>query len=252
MSYNGLSVVAVIPSRIGSTRLPRKPLCDIHGLPMVIHVLRRVELSSVVDDVIVATDSEEIRAIVEQSGGKAVMTSSEHSTGIERAEEATRNLNFDIVVLVNGDEAALTPSHIEESVKALVESDNAPTALLASPFDKRNSYSDFKVVINKKSEAIYFSREDIPSPSRSGVVKFLKAYHLISFRKKFLSEYVQLEKTPLESIEGHDHLRMIENGIKVQIGIVDHNSISVDTQEDLDWVRNQMKECPIFSLYKSQ
>lgn len=250
MSHRSLRTVAVIPARIGSTRLHRKALLEIEGLPMVIHVLKRVQMSPIVDLVIVATDSEEIRAVVESYGGTAVMTSPDHTTGIERTEEAVRNIDCDIVVLVNGDEAALNPDHIEASVEALVTSD-APTSLLASPFRKRQSYSDFKVTVNLQGEAMYFSREDIPSPSRSGTVEMLKAYHLISFRKPFLSEYVSLPKTPMERIEGHDHLRMLENGIKVQIGIVDHDSISVDTLEDLQVVRDQMRNDPIFAKYRN-
>lgn len=242
-------IIAVIPSRIGSTRLPRKALADICGLPMIVHVLKRVQMSSILDEIYVATDSEEIREVVEFHGGKVIMTSPDHTTGIERIEEATRHKDYDVVVLVNGDEAALNPHHIEVSVQTLLDSD-APTSLLASHFSKTKSYSDFKVVVNKTGEAMYFSREDIPSPSRSGVTKFLKAYHIISFRKGFLADYVQFEQTPMELIEGHDHLRMIENGIKVQIGLVEHTSFSVDTLDDLAQMREQMKNCPVFDRYR--
>ena len=246
---DGKKIIAVIPSRIGSTRLPRKALADICGLPMVVHVLKRVQMSSILDDVYVATDSDDIREVVERHGGKVIMTSSEHTTGVERTEEAVRNMDYDVVVLVNGDEAALNPDHIEASVRTLLDSD-APTSLLASKFSKTQSYSDFKVVINKAGEAMYFSREDIPSPSRSGVTKFLKAYHIISFRHGFLSEYVKLQKTPMEMIEGHDHLRMLENGIKVQVGLVDHASFSVDTLEDLSRMRECMSHDPFFTSYR--
>jgi 3-deoxy-manno-octulosonate cytidylyltransferase (CMP-KDO synthetase) len=207
-------------------------------------------LCGVLDEIYVATDSDEIKRTVESYGGKAIMTSDKHTTGIERTEEATRFIDCDLVVLINGDEAMLNPQHIQCSLQTLLDSD-APTALLASYFDKEKSFSDFKIAINLKGEALYFSREDIPSPSRSGVRKFLKAYHIISFKKKFLSEYIKLPKTPFEIIEGHDHLRIIEHGFKVQIGIVDHTSVSVDTQEDLDFVCNQMKDDALFMKYMS-
>ncbi|PZX38315.1 3-deoxy-manno-octulosonate cytidylyltransferase (CMP-KDO synthetase) [Roseinatronobacter thiooxidans] len=246
---DGKKIIAVIPSRIGSTRLPRKALADICGLPMVVHVLKRVQMSPILDDVYIATDSEDIGEVVQRHGGKVIMTSSEHTTGIERTEEAVRNMDYDVVVLVNGDEAALNPDHIEASVRTLLASD-APTSLLASEFSKTRSYSDFKVVVNRAGEAMYFSREDIPSPSRSGVTNFLKAYHIISFRQGFLPEYVKLEKTPMESIEGHDHLRMLENGIKVKIGLVDHPSFSVDTLDDLVQMREVMNNDPLYATYR--
>ncbi len=245
-----MRVIGVIPARIGSTRLPRKPLADILGLPMIVHVLRRTQMSPVLDAVYVATDSPEISAAVEAHGGRVIMTLPDHRTGIERIEEATRDMDYDVVVLVNGDEAALNPDHVEASVRTLLASD-APTALLASPSTRTGSPSDFKVVVNRFGEAMYFSREDIPSPSRSGVTDFLKAYHIISFRRDFLAEYVQMECTPLELAEGHDHLRMLENGIKVQIGIVDHSSFSVDTPEDLDAMRQTMRDDPIAARYLS-
>ena len=248
MSYDGRRIAGVIPSRIDSSRLPRKALADIHGLPMVVHVLKRAQLSPVLDDLIVATDSPEIRDVVEEHGGRAVMTSSSHTTGIERTAEAVRDLDCDVVVLINGDEAALNPEHIEVSVRTLCASD-APTSLLASPFSERGSTSDFKVVVNRRGEAMYFSREDIPSPSRSGEARFLKAYHIISFKKPFLAEYVALERTPLESIEGHDHLRMLEHCVKVQVGVVEHASASVDTDEDLERVRAAMVDDPVFARY---
>lgn len=249
MSLNGKKIIGVIPARIGSTRLPRKALADICGLPMVVHVLKRVQMCPILDEVYVATDSEEIGSVVEEYGGKPLMTSSSHTTGIERVEEATRGMEYDVVVLINGDEAALNPSHITESVKTLLDSD-APTSLLASSFSKTGSYSDFKVVLNKNSEAMYFSREDIPSPSRSGITQFLKAYHIISFRKGFLQDYIELEPTPMEKIEGHDHLRILENGYKVKVGVVEHVSYSVDTYDDLDNIKVDMGRCPIFMSYK--
>lgn len=251
MSFRGKKIVGVIPARVGSQRLPRKMLADICGLPMIVHVLKRVQMSSILDEVFVATDSDEIGQVVEACGGRAIMTSSEHSTGIERCEEALRGRDYDVAVLVNGDEVGLDPDHIEVSVATLLDSD-APTALLASAFSKGGSYSNFKVVLNKFGEAMYFSREDIPSPSRSGVGQYLKAYHIISFRMGFLSEYVKLDKTPLEVLEGHDHLRLLENGIKVKIGVVDHASFSVDTYDDLELMREEMAKDPIFRLYDLQ
>lgn len=251
MAIRGKKIVAMVPSRLESTRLPRKALADICGLPMVIHVLRRVQMSPIVDEVYIATDSEDIKSLVESYGGKAIMTSSEHSTGIERIAEASEGMDYDVICLINGDEPALNPEHIQSSVETLLDSE-APTALLASKSSKVNSPSDFKVVTNRAGEAMYFSREDIPSPSRSGVKKFLKAYHLISFRRGALAEYMSLNKTALEAIEGHDHLRFLENDRTVQIGVVEHDSFSVDTREDLIEMGEQMKHDSRFAEYSHE
>lgn len=234
---DGKKIIGVIPARIGSTRLARKALLEIKGIPMVGHVFLRSKMSEVLDELCVATDNREIFDYIRSIGGNAVMTSEAHSTGIERVEEATRDLDYDLVVLINGDEPALNPTHIAASVRTLLDT-NAPTALLASRSNIPGSKSDFKVVVNKRGEAMYFSREDIPSPSRSGVNDFLKAYHVISFKKDCLREYVHLERTPMERAEGHDHLRFLEHGIKVQIGIVDYQFFSVDTLEDLESMRD--------------
>lgn len=249
MAFRGHRVIAMVPSRLGSTRLERKALADICGLPMVIHVLQRVQMSPIVDEVYVATDSEEIKKAVERYGGRAIMTGTHHTTGIERIAEASADMDYDVICLINGDEPALNPEHIQASVEALLDSE-APTSLLASKSSTAKSPSDFKVVINRAGEAMYFSREDIPSPSRSGMTNFLKAYHLISFRKGALDIYMSLEKTPMEAVEGHDHLRFLENGHKVQVGVVEHDSFSVDTPENLAEMVEQMKEDPRFSSYR--
>lgn len=244
-------VIGVIPARLESTRLPKKALADICGIPMIIHVLIRAKMSPVLSEVFVATDSNEIAAVVSSFGGKYIMTSDRHTNGIERVEEATRLIDCDIVVLINGDEAAINPIHIESCVSTLMDSD-APTALLASQYSNSKSYSDFKVAVNKYNEALYFSREDIPSPSRSGVSRFLKAYHVISFKKEALKLYTTLERLELERIEGHDHLRFLEHGFKVKIGIVEHASYSIDTPEDLARIRLDMQHDAVFLQYQMQ
>jgi 3-deoxy-manno-octulosonate cytidylyltransferase (CMP-KDO synthetase) len=240
--------IGIIPSRIGSSRLPKKPLIDILGLPMIIHVLKRVQMANCLDDIYVATDSLSIKKIVEQYGGKVLMTSDKHPMAIERVEEAVRTLNCDIVVMINGDEPALNPDHIETSLKTLLNSDTK-CSILASRFSKVHSTSDFKVVLNLKGEAMYVSRSDIPSPARSGDNNFLKLYHIISFKKSLLSKFVKLSSSPLENAEGHDILRLLEYGIKVKVGIVDYDFFSVDTNDDLQQMKTALRNDPILQKY---
>ena len=243
-----MKVVGIIPSRLHSTRVPNKPLVDIHGLPMIVHVYKRACMSDVLDDVIVATDSEEIKQVVEAHGGKAMLTSPDHQNGTERIAEVAENMELDIAVLINGDEAILNPEHIRDSVEALQESD-AGTSILVLDFMKRNSPGDFKFVLNKNNEVMYISRNDIPSDARNEVTSMLKGYHILSFKKDMLLAYAKMEKTPMEKIEDHEHLRLIENGYKLVARKVESNSISVDTPDDLAYVKEVMKTDPYFKQY---
>jgi 3-deoxy-manno-octulosonate cytidylyltransferase (CMP-KDO synthetase) len=241
-------IVGIIPSRLKSTRVPDKPLVDIHGLPMIVHVYKRACMADILDEVWVATDSEEIKNTVEAYGGKALMTGEHHKNGTERLAEAAENIDADIVVLINGDEAIFNPEHVKVSVKTLLNSD-AAASILVLDFNKKNSPGDFKVVLNCRDEVMYISRNDIPSDARNEVKSMLKAYHILSFRKSFLKEYAAMEKTPLEKIEDHEHLRIIENGFKMKAAKVESNSISVDTPSDLEYVREVMKTDPFFKIY---
>ena len=244
-----MNIVGIIPSRIKSTRIPKKALVDIHGLPMVVHVYKRSCMSPILSNVIVATDSMEILKTVEDYGGKAIMTSPDHQNGTERLAEVVENMPVDIAVLINGDEPLINPDHIKDSVEALIES-NAESSILVLDFFKKDSPSDFKVVLNKNNEIMYISRNDIPSDARNKVDAMLKAYHILSFRKDFLLKYAQMDKSPLEIAEDHEHLRIIENGYRLVARKVESGSISVDTPEGLEYVRKMMADDKCFLEYK--
>ncbi len=242
-------IVAIIPSRLESNRVARKPLADILGMPMVAHVYHRAMQSPIVDEVLVATDSEEVKDAVERWGGQAVLTSTSHRNGTERLAEASRDMDAEYVVLVNGDEALLNPEYIETSYRALVESD-AEASILVNPFHRVDSPSDFKVVLNLKNEVMYISRGDIPCDARNPVEHRLKAYHIMTFRREFLGVYASLDKSPMESIEDHEHLRIIENGYKLVAARVESTAVSVDTPADLEFTREQMPGDPYFARYR--
>jgi 3-deoxy-manno-octulosonate cytidylyltransferase (CMP-KDO synthetase) len=245
-----LKIVGIIPARLESSRLDRKALKDICGIPMIIHVLERCLLSKKLTDVYVATDSTEIADTVLKSGGKAILTSKLHQTGTDRIAEAVRNIDCDVVINIQGDEALLDPSHIDliidEFPKTITE---CPVGILVTKFKKFNSPSDIKVVMNCNDEVMYFSRTDIPSNSRSQVNELLKAYHIVPFQKDFLLKYSQLARTPLELIEFNEYLRILENGYKVKAFRVVSDSLSVDTQLDLEYVRSKMPNDPHFQSY---
>jgi len=246
----GMRTVAILPARLESSRLPRKALADICGLPMVVHVYKRCVLSKLLDDVYVATDNEEIKAEVECNGGKVIMTSSKHETGTDRIAEAAKNIDADIVVNVQGDEALVNPEYIDKVVKALHDNHEINVGILVNPFDKYNSSSDIKVVLNRDNDVMYFSRADIPSNARVTNLPLLKAYHIVPFRKKFLLEYAQWDKGELEQIEYNEYLRILERGYRIRAVHVDSDAVSVDTAGDLKYVRKKMKSDPFFAYYR--
>lgn len=244
-----MKAVGVIPSRLESGRIFQKALLNICGIPLVIHVLKRAQQSSVLSDVYVATDSEKIISLVEDNGGKAIMTSVKHKNGTERTSEAIRNIDGDIFVQIMGDEVLLNPEHIKVSLQALKSYKDACASILVTEFRKENSIGDFKVVTNCNNEIMYISRGDIPCSGKNSVDHRLKAYHITSWRRDILERYCKLEKTPMEKIEDHEFLRLVENGYKIVTSKVDSESISLDYPEDIKYVTNKMLYDKFFKSY---
>ena len=243
-----MKVVGLIPVRLESSRLPEKAIKDICGLPMIIHVLKRTQMAKSLAQVFVATDSSQIANLVRLHDGNVIMTGAHHRTGSDRIAEAALKIDADIIVNVQGDEALVNPEHIDMGVQGLIESD-AEVSLLVTEFNETNSPSNIKAVLNKKNEIMYLSRADIPSIARSATDCMYKAYHVVTFRKEFLLAYAKMEQTPLELVEFNEYLRILENGYKIQGIKVESKAISVDTSEDLDFVKSQMEHDDIFPSY---
>lgn len=242
-------IVALLPARLESSRLPRKALLDICGLPMIVHVYRRCQLARTLDDVFVATDSAEIKTVVEAHGGKVVMTARTHETGTDRIAEAAASMDADIVVNVQGDEALVNPQHIDAVVAAVRDDPAVDVGILVNPYNKRNSPSDIKVVLNERNDVMYLSRNDIPSDARTPDAPMLKAYHIVPFRRSFLLKYASWDKGMLERIEFNEYLRILEKGYAIRAVLVESEAVSVDTAEDLEYVRGKMPSDQYFPLY---
>ena len=247
---NDEKVIAILPARLESSRLPRKALKDICGLPMIVHVFKRCLLSKKLDEVYVATDSFEIKEVVEKYGGKVIMTSSKHETGSDRIAEAALELDVEIIVNIQGDEALVNPEYIDRVANELIENPDINVGILVNSFSKKDSPSDIKVVLNKNNDVMYLSRSDIPSDSRLNSPPMLKAYHVVPFRKKFLLEFSQWDKGSLEKIEFNEYLRILENGERIRAVYVESDAVSVDTPEDLQYVREVMPYDLWFPQYK--
>tara|TARA_Y100000034_G_scaffold132586_1_gene195949 strand:- start:5267 stop:6022 length:756 start_codon:yes stop_codon:yes gene_type:complete len=239
---NGLKVVALIPARMRSSRLPNKPLREIEGIPMIIHVLKRTEMCKELDEVYIATEDEIIKEAVEKYGGKVIMTRDDHPTGTDRMAEAVEKIDADLIVNVQGDEPLVLPEHISEGIKAVATNSDINISCLAVETNQLNNKEEVKLVINEKSEIMYFSRNDLPSTLRVNHDRVLKQYCIYTFRKPFLSEYASWEQTPLEKIEFVELLRVLEKGHKIKGVKIDNATIqSVDTELDLERVRELMK-----------
>lgn len=244
-----MKIVGIIPARLKSSRLPNKALADIEGLPMIVHVFKRTELSSVLDEVYVATDSREIRDAVVKFGGKVLMTSKKHQTGSDRIAEAAADMKVDIVVNIQGDEPLLNPEHINKAVEPLVQDKNVNVSMLVTPYSKKNSPSDIKAVLDLDNNMLYSSRNDLPSDARRKVNKMWKVCFLVPFRKEFLLRFASWEQTPLEKLEFQEYLRILEHGYKIRAVPVDNAHISVDIPQDLIEVRKLMKSDKIKKRY---
>lgn len=246
-----MNIIGIIPARMASSRFPGKPLAKINGTPMVGHVYLRSRKSRILNDVYVATCDQEVMEYIQSIGGKAVMTSDKHERASERASEAMLLIEretgrrVDIVVMIQGDEPMLEPEMIDEAVEPLLKDDQIQVSNLMASLKSREEHEDpneVKVVVDQNNDAIYFSREPIPS-RKKGVqnVPMLKQVCVIPFRRDFLLKYNQLDPTPLETIESVDMLRVIEHGYKVKMVKTEFHTYSVDTPEDLEFVSQLMK-----------
>ncbi len=244
-----MMVVGLIPARLESSRLPEKALVDICGLPMIVHTYKRALLAHTLDDVFVATDSDRIKSVVEQHGGKVIMTSRDHKTGSDRLAEACQEIDCDIVVNIQGDEPLVNPDHIDAIVEPLLSDTSVQIAVGVTQYSKKNSPSDIKAVLDLNNDIMYCSRTDLPSDARTPVEKMLKMSFIVPFKKEFLIQYASWSPTPLEQIEYNEYLRVLEHGIKIRAVLVDDAKISVDTPDDLEEVRILMRMDSFYKLY---
>jgi 3-deoxy-manno-octulosonate cytidylyltransferase (CMP-KDO synthetase) len=239
----------MIPARLESSRLPRKALIDIEGLPMVIHTCKRAGFSRILDEVFLVTDSEEIRAAGESNGIQVIMTGRRHKSGSDRLAEACQYIDCDIVVNIQGDEPLVNPAHIDAVVSSLLADPSLEIAVGVTPYTKTNCTSDIKAVLDLENNIMYCSRNDVPSNARAKVYEMLKMCFIVPFRKKFLLQYSAWAQTPLELIEYNEYLRVLEHGVKMRAVKISDAVISVDTPEDLLMVMELMKSDPVKKMY---
>jgi 3-deoxy-manno-octulosonate cytidylyltransferase (CMP-KDO synthetase) len=251
------NVIAIVPARYSSERLPGKMLLDIAGRPLIIRTLDQVNKAASISRVIVATDDERIFNVVNENGGEAVMTSPTHRSGSDRLAEVAESLpTGSIIVNVQGDEPLIAPDTIDASVTALINDESADMSTTCEVIDTVDDVLNpniVKVVTNEEGYAIYFSRSPIPYPraaamahgglrmsleNEAGTVSLYRKHTgLYVYRREFLLKFASMEPTGLEKLEMLEQLRALENGARIKVVEVADLSIGVDTPADLERVR---------------
>ena len=224
----------MIPARLASMRLPRKMLREIAGKPLAVWVYHAVRSSPLLDDVIIATDSEEILAACRRHSCNARMTSTTHRSGTERVHEVSQSIEADVYLNVQGDEPMIRASHIETLV-AVMRDDSVPVGTLMTPASTEDisSFSAVKVVTDTNRRALYFSRSTIPYDRDRTHPRYFKHLGIYAYRKVVLDQFVSLPESVLECAERLEQLRFLENGIPIFVAETAFDSIGVDTEEDL-------------------
>lgn len=238
-----MKAIGIIPARLSASRFPNKPMAPIHGMPMIGHCYHRTRLARGLAAAYVATCDEPIAEYVRSIGGSAVMTSTSHTRATTRTAEAFQHIEretgetVDIIVMVQGDEPLIRPETIAET---LIHFDD-PAVEIVNVMSRLRTLEEFrdannvKVVVNKRGDALYFSREPIPSPWKGieGVPMFMQT-GIIAFRRETLLNFIKEGETRLEQIESIDMNRVLENGGKIRMVLTEFETIGVDTVEELE------------------
>lgn len=240
-------VVAVVPARLASSRYPDKPLVPIAGMPMVEHVRRRAALADGIDEVVVATCDERIRAAVEGYGGRVVMTAATHQRATDRVEEAARSLDADVVALVQGDEPLLIPDTVAAAVAPLLADPNVGCTNLLSRLAGPDDLLDpdiVKAACALNGDILFLTRAAIPHRRHAGDVPVYRQTGIMALRKEWLRSFAALPATPLERAESVDMLRLLEHGRSIRGVVTDRVTLGVDRPDDVPPVERALREDP--------
>ncbi len=243
MSARPERVAVVIPARYASTRLPGKPLAQIDGRPLIWYVWEKARKSRLSSRVVVATADPRIAEAVRGFGGEARMTSSDCASGTDRVAEAARELAEEIIINLQGDEPMMHPSVIDAVAGALLSD---PAVRMSTAALLREDPAEFvqpsvvKVVVDAAGDALYFSRAPIPHYRDKGTGRYRKHLGIYGYRKDFLFTVAAMTPTPLEEAEKLEQLRVLQNGYRIRVVDVTHDSVGVDTPEDLKAAKEKL------------
>ncbi len=244
-----MKVIVVIPARYGSTRFPGKPLVKIKDKTLIEWVIAGSQTSKYLTEIIVATDDERILTVAKNAGVKAVMTSEKCATGTDRVFEATKDIDFDVVINIQGDEPQISSKYIDPLVEAFLNQKNLDMATLAHPIELKDleNKNAVKVIKNINDEAIYFSRFAIPfsrveadGETNASSVVALKHIGLYGYSKSFLKKFCETPMAAIEKYESLEQLRALHLGAKIKVITVAQAIQGVDTPEDLKIVEKYL------------
>jgi len=256
-----MKVIAILPARMGATRFPGKPLHPILGIPLIGHCYFRTAIALGVDATYVATCDEEIADYVRSLGGMPIMTSTSHNRASDRTAEAMLRIEeftgerVDIVVMVQGDEPLILPEDISRTLPHF-DDPTVEIVNIMSRLRTREAFEDknnVKVVVNQNGDALYFSREPIPSPWRGvdNIPMFMQT-GVIAFRRDALIRFNSTPEMPLEKIESVDMNRVLETEGKIRMVLTEVMTIGVDTSEEADEVARILKDDIVFAQFPRQ
>ena len=244
-----MKIIGLIPTRLNSTRLHKKALMNIDGLPMIIHTMKRTQLCKDLNEVIVCTDSIEIKDVVENYGGRALITKKNHKTGTDRISEIAKKINFDLAIDIQGDFPMLDPSNITKLIKFHKKNKNFDIVVPSSPLDNAKPDSIVKVIMSEKKKVLYLTRAKAPYVYSSKPKFFYKHMSIISFKRNALINFNKLKQTKFEKIEGIELLRAIENNYEVGSFLINKDIFSVDVKKDVLRAIDLMPNDPIRKKY---
>lgn len=240
-----MKIIGIIPARYASSRFLGKPLADICGHPMVWWVYQQAKKVDRIDNIYVATDDERIKQVCNENGISVIMTSTKHQNGTERLTEVAQKIIADYYITIQGDEPLLEPSTIDAVIDIILSDKRIPCATLKTPFhnpvDVVNGTTP-KVVVDMNEDILLFSRAPIPYPKAALDYTYYKPIGVYAFRRETLLFYSTLKMGRIERIEEIELLRLVENGIKIRVGLVDSETIAVDTEKDLERVRKILEK----------
>jgi 3-deoxy-manno-octulosonate cytidylyltransferase (CMP-KDO synthetase) len=252
-----MKTIAVIPARMGSSRFPGKPLSKLLGRTMLEHVYKRVALSNALNATYIATCDEEIRRAAQDFGAPVIMTADTHERASDRVAEAAAGIDAELIVMVQGDEPMTHPEMIDAAVEPFRHDPLLGCVNLVRAIDNKADFYDvntIKVVMNQQGDALYMSRQPIPTAPASSQPDFMHAFAykqvcIIPFRRETLLDFARLPFTPLEQLESVDMLRLLEHGYRVKMVKTKFNTQAVDTQADLERVAELMEADPLLGSY---
>jgi len=248
MNSDSANVLAIIPARFASTRLPGKPLASIAGKPMIQHVVERVRRAQLVKSILVATDDERIKRAVEGFGGQAILTRPDHRTGTDRVAEVAAHVAAEIYVNIQGDEPLIDPGTVDAVLAAMLEDDSVQIATPCTAITQPNEIMDpnvVKVARDFDGNGLYFSRAPIPwvrDTNTTVAARHWKHIGLYGFRRDTLLEFPTLPPGELEHIEQLEQLRWLENGFRIRVVETDYDAVSVDVPADIERVEKLIRE----------